>query len=95
MTGPRDERVERVEFVERAGPVHQGEIHDASGRPIGSPPPAAPRGRTWVQTGASAGVSMGSALAIAISWSQHQSIVWAIVHGFLSWLYVLWYAITR
>ena len=93
MTEPREERIERVE---RVGPVHQGEIHDASGRPIGSaPPPAAPRARTWVQTGASAGVSMGSALAIAISWSQHQSIVWAIVHGFLSWLYVVWYAVTR
>ncbi len=42
-----------------------------------------------------AGVSFGSALAIAISWSVHHSIVWAIIHGFLSWLYVAWYAITR
>ena len=96
MTGPREER---IETVERVGPAHQGahhgEIHDASGRPIGSPPPAAPRGRAWVRSGASAGVSMGSALAIAISWSQHQSILWAIVHGFLSWLYVVWYAVTR
>jgi hypothetical protein len=41
------------------------------------------------------GVSFGSALAIAISWSVHHSIVWAIIHGFLSWLYVAWYAITR
>jgi hypothetical protein len=44
---------------------------------------------------AKAGVSFGSALAIAISWSQHQSILWAIIHGFLSWLYVAWYALTR
>ena len=42
-----------------------------------------------------AGVSFGSALAIAISWSEHHSIVWAIVHGFFSWLYVVWYALTR
>jgi prolipoprotein diacylglyceryltransferase len=42
-----------------------------------------------------AGVSFGSALAIAISWSIHHSIVWAIIHGFLSWVYVVWYAITR
>lgn len=44
---------------------------------------------------ARAGVTMGSALAIAISWSLHQSILWAIIHGFLSWLYVIYYAFTR
>ena len=42
-----------------------------------------------------AGASFGSALAIAISWSEHHSILWAIVQGFLSWLYVLYYAVTR
>ena len=41
------------------------------------------------------GVSLGSALAIAISWSVNQSILWAIIHGILSWLYVIWFAITR
>ncbi len=45
--------------------------------------------------GVKAGISFGCALAIVISWSQNQSILWAIVHGFLSWLYVIWYAITR
>ncbi len=44
---------------------------------------------------ARAGVTMGSALAIAISWSVHKSILWAIVHGFFSWLYVIYYALTR
>lgn len=44
---------------------------------------------------ARAGISFGSALAIAISWSQHQSILWAIVQGFFSWLYVIYYAVTR
>jgi hypothetical protein len=44
---------------------------------------------------ARAGVSFGSALAIAISWSQHHSIIWAIVHGIFSWFYVIWYALTR
>jgi hypothetical protein len=42
-----------------------------------------------------AGASFGSALAIAISWSEHHSILWACVQGFFSWLYVLYYAITR
>ena len=41
------------------------------------------------------GVTMGSALAIAISWSLHQSILWAIIHGFFSWLYVIYFALTR
>jgi len=44
---------------------------------------------------ARAGISFGTALAIAISWSQHQSILWAIVHGFFSWLYVIYYALVR
>jgi hypothetical protein len=28
-------------------------------------------------------------------WSQHESILWAIVHGILSWFYVVYYALTR
>jgi hypothetical protein len=44
---------------------------------------------------AKAGVGFGSALAITISWSLHQSIVWAVIHGFFGWLYVLYYAIVR
>ena len=41
------------------------------------------------------GVSMGSALAMTISWSLHKSILWAIIHGLLSWVYVLYFAVTR
>jgi len=41
------------------------------------------------------GITFGSALAIAISWYAHQSILWAIIHGFLSWLYVVYFAQTR
>ena len=44
---------------------------------------------------ARAGISFGSALAIAISWSEHRSLVWAIVQGFLGWIYVVYYALTR
>ena len=40
-----------------------------------------------------AGVSFGSALAIAISWTANKSLLWAIVHGILSWLYVVYYAL--
>ena len=42
-----------------------------------------------------AGIGLGSALAVAISWSLHKSILWAIVQGFFGWFYVLYYAFTR
>lgn len=42
---------------------------------------------------ARAGVSFGTALAIAISWTANHSILWAILHGLLSWIYVIYYAI--
>jgi hypothetical protein len=41
------------------------------------------------------GITMGSALAITISWSVNQSILWAIIHGFFSWLYVIYYALVK
>jgi hypothetical protein len=41
------------------------------------------------------GISFGSALAIAISWTTHKSILWAILHGFFSWFYVIYYGVTR
>ena len=46
-------------------------------------------------TAATAGIGFGTALAITISWSLHKSLFWAIVHGILSWFYVLYYAFTR
>ena len=42
---------------------------------------------------ANAGIGFGVALAIAISWSANKSILWAILHGCLSWFYVIYYAI--
>ena len=64
------------------GPVYEGE-----------PPRRAYATRS--ASVAKAGASFGSALAIAISWSEHHSILWAIVQGFFSWFYVIWYAVTR
>jgi hypothetical protein len=40
------------------------------------------------------GITFGSALAIAISFSVNHSLPWAILHGLLSWLYVVYYAVT-
>jgi len=41
------------------------------------------------------GIGIGSALAIAISWSRNQSILWALLHGVLSWIYVIYYVFVR
>ena len=41
------------------------------------------------------GISLGAALAVTISWSLHKSLLWAIIHGILSWFYVIYFAITR
>ena len=39
------------------------------------------------------GVSFGCALAMTISYTHYHSILWAIVHGVCSWLYVIHFAI--
>ena len=44
---------------------------------------------------AKAGIGFGSALAITISWSLHKSLLWAIVHGFFGWFYVVYYWLTQ
>jgi hypothetical protein len=63
--------------------------------PISEGPP--PKSTVYQQTVKSvkAGVSFGSALAIAISWSVHKSILWAIIQGMFGWLYVIYFALTR
>lgn len=38
-----------------------------------------------------AGISFGAALAIVISYTKWNSIGWAIVHGLLGWVYVIYY----
>ncbi|ANY19542.1 hypothetical protein A6F68_01020 [Tsuneonella dongtanensis] len=44
---------------------------------------------------AQAGIGLGSAIAVAISWSLHKSILWAAIQGFFGWFYVIYYAFTR
>lgn len=41
------------------------------------------------------GVGLGTIIAIVISWSKNKSILWAIIHGFFGWLYIIYYMITR
>lgn len=41
------------------------------------------------------GATFGSALAMVISYTAHKSVLWAIIHGIFSWLYVIYFLITR
>jgi len=40
-----------------------------------------------------AGMSMGSTLAMILSWATNKSVLWCILHGICSWLYVIYYLI--
>ena len=45
----------------------------------------------YYRTSVGYGMTFGNALAIAISWSKTQSVLWAIIDGLFSWLYVVFY----
>ncbi|GMU31940.1 MAG: hypothetical protein AMXMBFR19_22770 [Chthonomonadaceae bacterium] len=46
--------------------------------------------RSPAGAGISLFTSIGVAVAVQISWSINQSIGWAIWHGFLNWIYVIY-----
>jgi hypothetical protein len=39
------------------------------------------------------GVTLGSVLAVVISWSVNKSILWMLLHGIFGWGYVIYYAL--
>ncbi len=41
------------------------------------------------------GIGLGSAIAVVCSWQRNRSILWAILAGILSWLYVIYFALSR
>lgn len=41
------------------------------------------------------GIGLGTIIAVVISWSRNKSILWAIIHGILGWLYVIYALIVR
>lgn len=47
------------------------------------------------QAAAESGIGLGSAIAVVCSWHRNRSILWAILAGILSWLYVIYFALTR
>jgi hypothetical protein len=48
-----------------------------------------------INTDTQIGLSLGSVLAIVCSMKRNHSIIWAIIHAFLGWIYVIYYIITR
>ena len=41
------------------------------------------------------GIGIGSVIAVVCSWQRNRSILWGILAGILSWLYLLYFAQTR
>ena len=39
--------------------------------------------------------SLGIAVAVSISWTTHKSVIWAIIHGMINWIYIMYYLITN
>ena len=41
------------------------------------------------------GIGLGTIIAVVISWSRNKSVLWAIIHGILGWLYVIYALIVK
>lgn len=41
------------------------------------------------------GITFGSALAMVISYSNWHSVFWTIIHGLLSWVYVVYFILVH
>lgn len=39
------------------------------------------------------GIGLGTLIAVLVSWAQWHSVGWAIVHGLLGWLYLIFWAV--
>ncbi len=40
-------------------------------------------------------LGLGAVIAVIASWSRNQSVLWAIIHAFLGWFYVIYFVLTR
>lgn len=41
------------------------------------------------------GIGLGSVIAGVTSWERNKSVLLAIIHGFFSWFYVIYFVLTR
>jgi hypothetical protein len=44
----------------------------------------------WQPVYVGPGVGLGTIIAVVVSWTRNKSIVLAIIHGILGWLYVIY-----
>ncbi len=51
--------------------------------------------KSTTQTITQSGIGLGSVIAVVTSWDRNRSILLAIIHGILGWLYVIYFAFTR
>ncbi|MFU1856917.1 hypothetical protein ACK8HY_07835 [Sphingobacterium sp. NGMCC 1.201703] len=51
--------------------------------------------RSTTETITRSGIGLGSVIAVVTSWDRNKSILWALIHGILGWLYVIYFAFTR
>lgn len=47
----------------------------------------------FVQKTVKSGISFGTALAMVISYTTWRSVGWAVVHGLLGWVYVVYFVL--
>ena len=40
-------------------------------------------------------IGFGSVLAMIISWNRNASVLWAVIHGWCGWFYVIYYSLQR
>jgi hypothetical protein len=55
----------------------------------------AKRNNKVVNESVKTGITFGSALAMVISYSNWHSVFWAIIHGLLSWVYVIYFILVH
>ena len=46
-----------------------------------------------VEKSVKTGITFGSALAMVISYTNWHSVGWAVIHGLMSWVYVVYYVL--
>lgn len=67
--------------------ILEGELLNPGGKPH-------PRkGGSAVRKTVKSGISFGTALAMVISYTTWKSVGWAIVHGLMSWVYVIYFVL--
>lgn len=43
----------------------------------------------------SSGIGLGSMIAVVTSWERNKSVLLAVIHGFFSWFYIIYFVLTR